>query len=579
MDQRQVSRVFAEIAEMMELAGENRFKIRAYENAAQTLAGLPGDLAEAVQSGKLRGLKGVGDKISAQVQTLLATGRLPLHEELRARFPEGLRDCLGVPGLGASKVRLLHERLGIDSLETLETACRDGRLLTVAGFGTKSVEKILRGIATRRAGTSFHRFHRAWTRARELVSALETSRLVSRVEIAGSLRRRRELARDIDLVAAAPDPEALRAAFSSLPGVEATVESSPAYSRVLLAGGMAADLFTVSEERFGATLLRATGTSEHWSILSTEAARMELELGENGLVTSGARDKIGRSEQEIYARLGMSWIPPELREGSGEIEAARNGSLPRLVTVEDLRGLIHVHTTDSDGRDTLEGMLDAVRAAGYGYVAITDHSQSATYAHGMSTDRALLQRARLRALAGRHSDLRVFHGTEADILADGSIDYGDAFLEGFDLVVASVHSRFGLSREEQTRRLVRAVQNPWVSVLGHPSGRLLLSREPFSADWEAVFEAAGRSGCAIEFNCNPERLDLDWRLCRQAIEAGVLLSIGPDAHSAAEVLRVVDGVEIARKGWVTAASVLNAKSAAELEEWLARRRGKPLPKS
>jgi DNA polymerase (family 10) len=577
VDQRQVSRLFAEIAEMMELAGENRFKIRAYENAAHAIAGLPGDLAEAVRSGELRELKGVGDKISAQIQTLLATGRLPLHEELRARFPPGLRDCLGVPGLGASKVRLLHQTLGVDSLETLESACRDGRLLTVAGFGAKSVEKILHGIAMRRAGTAFHRFHRAWIRARELVSALENSGLVSRIEVAGSLRRRRELARDVDIVAAAPDPEALRAAFSSLPEVEATVESSPAYSRVLLAGGIAADLFTVSEDRFGATLLRATGTSEHWSILSAEAARMGLELGENGLRTSGARDGTGHSEQEIYAKLGMSWIPPELRESSGEIEAAKNGSLPRLVAAEDLRGLIHVHTTDSDGRDTLERMVDAVRAAGFGYVAITDHSQNATYAHGMTTERALLQRARLRSLSERYSDFRIFHGTEADILADGSIDYGDTFLEGFDVVVASIHSRFGLSREEQTRRLVRAVQNPRVTVLGHPSGRLLLSRDPLPADWEAVFEAAGRSGCAIEFNCNPERLDLDWRLCRQAMEAGVLLSIGPDAHSAAELVRVADGVQIARKGWVTAASVLNTKSATDLEEWLARRRGKPLP--
>ena len=256
--------------------------------------------------------------------------------------------------------------------------------------------------------------------------------------------------------------------------------------------------------------------------------------------------------------------------------SGERGELPRLVTEKDLRGLIHVHTTDSDGRDSLESMVAAAREAGYGYVGITDHSESAAYAHGMTRERALAQRARVRALSARFPDFRIFHGTEADILADGSIDFGDEFLGGFDVVVASVHSRFGLSKEEQTRRLIRAVRNPLVSILGHPSGRLLLSREPLSADWEAVLEACAASGCAVEINCNPERLDLDWRLCRQASEAGILLSIDPDAHSIGELGLVPLGVGVARKGWLAPASVLNAKDAGELAEWLARRRGKPL---
>ena len=292
---------------------------------------------------------------------------------------------------------------------------------------------------------------------------------------------------------------------------------------------------------------------------------------------SESGQRAARTEEEIYAALHLPWIAPELREGLGEIDAAADGRLPRLVEARDLKGLIHLHTTDSDGRDSLEAMVEAVRDAGYEYAAITDHSKTAAYARGLTEERMLLQRTRLRSLQQRFPGLRLFHGTEADILADGSIDFGDPFLEGFDIVVASVHSRFGLDKEEQTRRLIRAVRNPMVSVLGHPSGRLLLSREPLSADWDSVFAAAAQAGCAIEINCNPERLDLDWRLCRQAAEAGILLSIGPDAHSVSEIGLVPLGVGVARKGWLGASSILNAKGAEELAQWLERRRGKALP--
>jgi DNA polymerase (family X) len=576
VDKKQVSRVLADIAAMMELAQDNRFKIRAYENAAQAIAGFPGDLAEAVETGRLRQLRGIGDTLFAQIETLVTAGSLPLHDELRARFPPGLRDCLSVPGLGAKKVKLLHEKLRIDSLDSLERACVDGRLAQVGGFGAKSVERILRAIAMRRAGAGSHRFHRALAQAADVAEALGQAGHSPRVEIAGSLRRRREIVRDIDLVAETPDPEALEAAFSSLAGVAETLERPAGGRRVLLSGGIAADLFAATPAEFGAALLFATGSDAHMADLVARANNMKLDLKTNGLFRRGSAARIAQAEEEIYRALDLPWIPPELREGAGEIASALRGQLPPLVTEKDLRGLVHVHTTDSDGRDTLESMVAAAREAGYGYVGITDHSESAAYAHGMTRERALAQRARVRALAARLPDFRIFHGTEADILADGSIDFGDEFLEGFDVVVASVHSRFGLSKEEQTRRLIRAVRNPRVSILGHPSGRLLLSREPLSADWDAVLEACAESGCAVEINCNPERLDLDWRLCRQASEAGILLSIGPDAHSVSELGLVPFGVGIARKGWLAPASVLNVKDAGELAQWLARRRGKPL---
>jgi DNA polymerase (family 10) len=329
-------------------------------------------------------------------------------------------------------------------------------------------------------------------------------------------------------------------------------------------------------EEYAAALLHATGSTAHVEALGRRASERGKTLEPRGLFGPGRGRLPARSEEEIYAALGLPFIEPELREGKGEIEAAEAGGLPRLVRAEDLQGLIHVHTTESDGRDTLEAMLAATSAAGYRWVAITDHSQAAAYAGGLTPDRVLAQRAAIRAIRPKFPELAIFHGTEADILADGSIDFGDEFLDGFDVVVASVHSRFGLSKEEQTRRLVRAVRNPRVSVLGHPTGRLLLSRDGITVDIDAVLDAAAESGCAIEINGSPSRLDLDWRDCRAAVGRGIAIVIGPDAHSTEELGYAGYALGIARKGWVSAKDTLNAKTADELREWLVRRRGKAL---
>ena len=564
---------------MLELAGENPFKVRAYERGAQAILAYPGDFEEAVGSGELRKTEGIGATLFTNVQTLVRTGSLPYYDELRARFPPGLSECLRVPGLGARKAKLLYETLGIDSLEALERACQEGRLAAVKGFGARTAEKIVRGIALIRSSAGLHRFHRAKARADEVVAALSTTGLASSIEVAGSLRRRKEVIRDIDCVAASGQPEALAAAFRGLPGVADVTAEGPTKTSLRFADGLAADLRVVAPEDFPAALLYFTGSQEHNTQLRGRARRSGLKLNEYGLFrTEPPRERISASsEADLYAALGLSFIEPELREGWGEIEAAECGELPRLVEEADLRGLIHLHTTASDGRDTLEAMVAATRDAGYSYAAITDHSKSAAYAGGLAEERVLAQREEIRVLRRRFPGFRIFHGTEADILADGSIDYGDEFLEGLDLVVASVHSRFGLPAQEQTLRLIRAVRNPLVSILGHPSGRLLLSREPLAADWEAVLAAAAESGCALEVNGNPERLDLDWRHCRRAVERGILLAIDPDAHSVAELGLAALGVGIARKGWVTAEATLNAKSAEELAEWLQRRRGAPLP--
>lgn len=565
---------------MLELAGENVFKVRAYDAGARALRGFPGDLAEAVRTRDLLEVRGIGSGLFANIETLVTTGGLPYYDELRASFPPGLRECLRVPGLGARKVKLLHERLGIDSLAALEGACRAGLVAQVKGFGPRTEERILRGIEMLRSTAGLHRYSAVRWRAEELAAALSATVLVSRVAVAGEVRRRREVVNGIDLVAAARRPAELARAFPELAGISETVAASDRRVAVRLAEGITAELRIASEDEFAAALVVATGSEEHVSALADRAGRRGLVLDERGLFSRSARPKRApcATEEEIYRSLDLPFIEPELREGLGEIEAAESGSLPRLLEDGDVQGLIHVHTTESDGRATLAEMIGAARAAGYRYAAVTDHSQAAGYAGGLPPERVLRQREAIRAARPDYPGFRIFHGTEADILPDGSIDYGDEFLGNFDLVVASVHSRFALPRDEQTRRLIRAVENPRVSVLGHPTGRLLLTRKGVDVDVEAVLDAAARSGCAVEINGSPHRLDLDWRFCRAAAEKGVLFSIGPDAHSVKELENTGYAVGIARKGWVTAASTLNAKTADELAGWLERRRGTPLPR-
>jgi len=578
MDRRDVARILEETAAMLDLKGENPFKVRAYENAARAVLGVPGDLDEAIRTRELLKTRGIGPTIFANIETLVATGRLPVHEELRSSYPPGLRECLRVPGLGVKKAKALYDAIGVDSLEALELACRDGRVAGLRGFGSKTAEKILKGLAVVRGSAGSFLYSKASRRADDLVRALAATGLASRLEVAGSLRRRREIVRDIDLVSASDRPQALAEEFRRLPEVLDVIGSGETKTSLRFVDGLSADLRIVTAEQYAAALLYFTGSKEHNTLLRGRARRMGLKLNEYGLFREPSGERLaGSTEEDLYAGLGLRFVEPELREGGGEVEAAEAGTLPDLLKEGDVQGLIHVHTTESDGRDTLETMVAAARAAGYRYVAITDHSVSAAYAGGLTEDRVIRQREEIRALRKRDPEIRIFHGTEADILADGAIDFGDEFLETFDLVVASVHSRFALSPEEQTRRLIRAVRNPRVAVLGHPTGRLLLEREGVVADMDAVIAAAAEAGCALEVNGSPHRLDLDWRLCRKAVERGCLLSIGPDAHSTRELSNAAQAVAIARKGWAGRGDVLNARSADELGEWLSRRRGSTIP--
>jgi DNA polymerase (family 10) len=578
VDRRRFGRLLSDMAEMLEISGANQFKVRAYENGARAVMEYPGDLAEAVATGALRKVPGIGDTIFSHAAELVRTGRIAYYDELRARYPPGLTDCLRIPRLGAAKLRTLHRELGVDSLESLEAACLDGRVAGLKGFGPKSRDHILRGIAMVRAAAGLFLFPAARARSDRLVDALRASGLASRVAAAGGVRRCGEVVDGLALVAASDRPVDLALAFCTLPEVVEVLQSAPPAPSVRFLDGLPATLAIVPADAFPAALLHATGSASHLDALRARAGTRGLRL-EPLALHRGEEALALEDEDAIYAALGLPPIAPELREGTGEIEAADARTLPRLVRREDLRGLIHVHTDASDGRETLETMVSATRAAGYEWVAITDHSKNAAYAGGLTEERVRAQREEIRALRRRMDGFRIFHGTEADILADGSIDFGDEFLGELDVVVASVHSRFGLARAEQTERLIRAVRNPRVAVLGHPTGRLLLARNGLDADMEAVIDAAAESGCAIEVNGSPRRLDLDWRLVRRAVERGVRIAIDPDAHSVRELAYTSYGVNVAAKGWTAAGATLNALDADGLTAWLRSRRGGPVPES
>jgi len=570
--------MLSDMAEMLELSGANQFKVRAYENGARALMEFGGDLDQAVATGALRKVPGIGDTIFSHAAELVRTGRIAYYDELRAKYPQGLSDCLRIPRLGAKKLRTLHEALGVDSLESLELACLDGRVSALKGFGPKSRDHILRGIAAVRAASGFFLYPAARARADRLVEALSATGLAACVATAGGVRRHSEVVAGIDLVAASERPVDLALAFSTLPEVVEIAESAAPAPSVRFLDGLPATLAIAPPSAFPAALLHATGSASHLEALREHARRKGLRLEPLGLFRGEVPVQLG-DEDAVYAALGLPPIPPVLREGAGEVEAAAAGTLPRLVREDDLRGLIHVHTDASDGRESLETMVASTRDAGYSWVAITDHSRTAGYAGGLTEERVLAQREQIRALRRRTDGFRIFHGTEADILADGSIDFGDEFLGELDVVVASVHSRFGLGRSEQTERLIRAVRNPRVAVLGHPTGRLLLARDGLDADMEAVIDAAAESGCAIEVNGSPRRLDLDWRLVRRAVSRGVRIAIDPDAHAIRELRYALYGVGIAAKGWTTPDAVLNALDADAFSAWLEARRGGPIPES
>jgi DNA polymerase (family 10) len=562
MDSRSAAHVLSEIAALLELRADNRFKARAYRGAAKAILALDSDdLGPLLRSGEIARLRGIGKATLGVITDLVESGESRYLEQLRMDLPDGILELMRVPGLGPEKIERLHEALGIASLDALEAAARDGRPAEVKGFGPKTAERMVDAVAVARKSGTLALFHRAFAEAALLLSSVRRHPDVARAEIAGSVRRRSEVVRNIDIVAATTsDPAEVAASFARVAGVaDARLEGGSAAIRYV--DGTRLDLHCVTEDRFAVALWRATGNEAHLRQMSDALAARGFLVDDDGV-----RDRRGErvplaDESALYALLGVATIPPELREGDGEL-AARE--LPRLVTAGDVRGILHCHSTYSDGVSTIADLAQGAIARGWSYLGISDHSQSAFYAGGLSRDAVARQHDEIDELNGTLDRFTILKGIEADILPNGTLDYDDATLERFDYVIGSVHSQFKMSEEAMTSRIVTALENPRLTILGHPTGRLLLAREPYPVDVEAIIARAAETGAAIELNADPRRLDLDWRYLRRAKEQGVTVEIGPDAHSIPGLDNVVIGVGIARKGWLEADDILNARSAADV---------------
>lgn len=558
MDRRAARQVFEQIAASLALKGENPFRIRAFENAARVVAEFPGDLDEAVRTGTLAEAEGIGKASLEIARELVTNGRSSLLDELREQVPPGLLEMLRIPGLGVAKVRLIHDELHLETLAELETAAADGRLADLPHFGAKTAEKVRKGIAYLRRSREFSLLHHARAEAEALRLALAAQAGVERVEIAGSVRRSREIIRDVDVVVLhAPGArESLVQRLGSTPGVTEFVGNEGMVT-LRFDSGLVADVMLATADDFGLAWVRATGSTEH-----------VRQLESRGLGNGPFPD-----EASVYRATGLAWIPPELREGSGEIEAAAAGTLPTLVQRDDLKGLLHCHTNYSDGSTTVAEWAEACRSVGYAWIGITDHSGSAAYSGGLKAADVPRQHAEIDAVNAGAQGIRVLKGVEADILADGTLDYGPDVLDQFEFVIGSIHSRFGMTGEEMTARVLRAMDDPHLTILGHPTGRLLLSRDPYALDLERVLARAAERGVAVEMNADPHRLDLDWRAARRARELGVTMSIGADAHSVAGLANVTVGLGVARKGWLEPKDVLNTCDAAGFLAFARARRG------
>jgi DNA polymerase (family 10) len=572
MDKKAIANVLEQIAGLLELKGENRFRVRAFRTAARALAGYAGDLRASIADGSLGRARGIGPVTLGIVAELARTGRASLLEELRQEVPAGLVEMLEGAGLSIAKVRQIHDTLGIESLPELEEAARDGRLATLPRFGEKTAANVLRTIAFRRQAGGYRLLHHATDEAEALRAALLRLPGVQRVEIAGDVRRRMEVVAEVVMVVVADtSPDELFRRLSDMPGVHEFSGQDERRVTLRFAGGGSAKVIVTTPVNAGAVLVQATGSDDHLRELAERAAA-------HGFALNGAALWRGSSfvptpdEETLYDELGLTPIPPELREGHGEVELASRGALPTLIVRADLQGFLHCHTKESDGTNTVEQLAIACRKAGYTWIGITDHSQAAFYAGGLKPDRLLGQLDEIDRLNDELAGIRILKGIEADILQDGRVDYAESLLARLDFVIGSVHSRFSMGEREMTARMLAAMDNPWLTIIGHPTGRLLLSRDPYPVDLDAVIERAGERGVALEINADPHRLDLDWRRLPQARAAGAAISIGADAHGLNGIGNMEHGVAMARKGGLGPSDVLNTLTADEFVAFARRRR-------
>lgn len=571
-DKEKLAELFLEIGEWLELKGDNPFKIRAYESAARVFEQLEEDPAALARNGKLEELPGVGKAIAAKALEFFETGRIVYHDELRSSIPAVLFELVKIPGLGAKKARLIYEKLGVQSIGELEYACKENRLVELPGFGAKTQAKILAGIESLRRFQGRTLISEALPAAEEIAAYLAKLPGVTAVAVAGSIRRRRETVGDVDIVAGGDEQAPVMQAVTAMPSVLSVIAQGPTKTSVTLRNGLNVDVRLVTPAQYPSALHHFTGSKEHNVALRGLAREMGLKISEYGVERSDGSIVLVEDEAALYRLLGLDFIEPELREGGDEIAAARERRLPRLLREDEIRGAFHLHTTKSDGRATVEQLAAAAQQRGWSYLGISDHSRTAFYAGGLKPEAVREQLREIAEYNAAHPEFRIFAGIESDILPDGSLDYNEEILAEFDFVIGSVHSSFNMAEVAMTERIATAMRNPVLTMLGHPTGRLLLARDAYAVDLNEIIRVAAATRTILEINASPYRLDLDWRWCRQAKTAGVILAINPDAHSVEELAVVSYGVGIARKGWLEAADILNTRPAAEVSALLSRKR-------
>jgi DNA polymerase (family 10) len=565
--------VLDEIALLLELKGENPFKIRAYRNGAEVVRTYDGDIVQRAKDEELKGIKGIGDALQQKLHELASTGRLEFHQGLKDQFPEGLFELLDLQGLGPKKVKVLYEELQIASLGGLRRACESGKVGALAGFGTKSEEKILAAIDAHERFSGRFLLSAVAPDAERILDLLRQHSAVSRAEIAGSYRRGKETVHDLDFLVATPDPSALTEFFAKLDGIQEVLAQGGTKASIRLESGLQCDLRAISNAEWPFALMYFTGSKDHNVELRSRALKQDLTLNEYHLAPiegSGRENPTPNitEESEIYAELGLQYIEPPLRENRGEFQAAEEGDLPRLVEQDNLRGTFHNHTTASDGRSTLAEMAAAAEELGLAYLGISDHSKSSFQANGLDEERLIAQVQTIRALDETLDGIDLYAGSEVDILRDGSLDFSDDILAQLDYVVASVHASFSLPEKDMTARLIKAMENPHVTMLGHMTGRLLLRREPYAVNHEKIIDCAAETNTVIELNCSSKRMDMDWSWWRRARDRGVKCSINPDAHHVDALQSLHFGVRVARKGWLRREDIVNCLSAKEVQKWL-----------
>jgi DNA polymerase (family 10) len=577
MDSRTAAHVLSQIGALLEVKGEQKFKARAYAGAARSLIGLDtDDLASLLRSGQLADTPGIGPATLSVVRELVETGESSYLNQLREGSPEGLLELLRVPGLNPARIQVIHTALGVQTVEDLERVAQNGQLAELPKFGRKTAEKILRGIEILRRNAHLQRFPAAAVEAHLLLANVVKHPDVTRAEVAGSIRRHNEVVADIDIVAeCSADPAKVAASFARSPGVsESKTRDNPGSVHIRFVDGTHLDMYCVSPADYPVALWRATGTTAHVEEMIVLAQNKGFEITGDSLLRNGGKRVALKNEDAFFTALDLVPIPPELRESMGEIEAAARRELPDLVTFDDLRGVLHCHSDYSDGSATIEEMANAAKERGWDYIGISDHSESAFYAGGLKRDKILRQHEEIDRLNAQMNGFRILKGIEADIMADGRLDYDAQILDRFEYVIGSIHSRFSMDGEAMTKRVLAALDDPHLTILAHPTGRLLLSREPYPIDVEAVLEKAVEVGVAVELNADPHRLDLDWRYCRQGKELGATIGIGPDAHSTAGLDNVHFGIGMARKAWLEAGEILNTRSADDVLAFARKRRAR-----